>query len=382
MKADTERSKTAPSVAEFYSDTRYEQPLEGSPDVDWYPKRYSDQRPLHEADLTSVKEANKLKAWREGQSGERESDYQLEYPFTKAYLEKVDEQHLLYTGLLASRTGKPRTQKEIDKDVELLIANEDIRVIAPNLRHHHTRADLERQLIDLDKELEKGGIPPSSEWKGYIYGSGKGLVGGATVSKNELQQMAQAAYLGREQSKVGAFKLVHKTPTLKLYQNGSLIVVAVRGTELSDASDIQADGMTLIGKLKDSNRYQKDRNELMEFRKKYPTFRHFVGVGHSLGGAILDGFIREGLIQNAVSYNPLLEPQEIRGNPRHHRIYHEDDPVYKMVGYLIPGVEVRRGYNSFWKALFAHYLPFGLETLFKAYDAHRISSFKGGNYSK
>lgn len=203
---------------------------------------------------------------------------------------------------------------------------------------------------------------------------------GGMISKSLLQEMAQSAYPGKTKLNIGDYKLVFSTPTLKFYMNNDKkIVVSIRGTKLPDADDIQADGLAIIGNLKSSERYKKDLNTLLEFQKKYPkTEYHYMGVGHSLGGAILDGFIRAGLLEHGMSYNALVEPQELGGNPRHHRIYHKDDPIYKIVGNMIPNIEVRSTSEPFWKYMLEYSLPFGLGTLFKAYDRHKIKRFKGG----
>nr|WPF46730.1 MAG: hypothetical protein [Lake Baikal virophage 11] len=202
-----------------------------------------------------------------------------------------------------------------------------------------------------------------------------GKVGGA-ISKNDLQQMAESAYSGKTRLNIGSYKLVFSTPTLKFYKDDKNIVVSIRGT--AEANDWQANTLAVIGQLKTSNRYKKDLNTLLDFQKKYPkTTYHYIGVAHSLGAAILDGFIRAGLLRNGMSYNGLVEPQELRGNPLHKRIYHNKDPLYLAIGKYMPNVEVRGDKGSFLE-LFTHSLPFGLGDLFTMYDRHRLKTFQGG----
>jgi len=196
---------------------------------------------------------------------------------------------------------------------------------------------------------------------------------------SEMQQMAQSAYPGKTQLKIGAFSLFRSTPTLKFYHDNKSIVVSVRGTV--DARDVAADSLLIIGKLDESERYKADLNTLLEVQRKYPPTKFkYIAVGHSLGGGIIDRFLRAGLIRNALSYNPAPEPQELGGNPKHRRVYHNDDPIYQIAGRFIPGVEVRYGDNTFWGNLVKYGLPFGVGSLINSYLKHGIGTFQGGFY--
>ena len=190
------------------------------------------------------------------------------------------------------------------------------------------------------------------------------------VSLDEMQQMAQSAYTGQTLLKIGNFQLLRATPTLKFYSDGKVIIVSVRGT--ADARDVASWPNVAMGTLDRTERFQADLQTLLEVQKQYPPSQyHYIGVGHSLGGAILDRFLRAGLIQNCLSYNAAVEPQELGGNSRHRRIYSRADPLYQIVGHLIPGVEVRpinlaTGVRSVFSPLYA------------SYGAHMLSNFKGG----
>jgi len=182
--------------------------------------------------------------------------------------------------------------------------------------------------------------------------------------------MAQSAYSGQTLSTIGNFKLFYASPTLKFYYYQNIIVVAIRGT--ADSRDFASWPNVAIGTLDRSDRFKADLDTLLEVQTHCPTTDfHYIGVGHSLGAAILDRFLRMGLIQQGLSYNGAVEPQEIRGNPAHRRIYNRADPLYQIVGYLIPGVEVRpisiaTGIRSMFSSIYA------------AYAAHLLSNFKGG----
>jgi hypothetical protein len=196
------------------------------------------------------------------------------------------------------------------------------------------------------------------------------------IPMSDMQQMAQSAYPGKTRLKIGQFSLFNSTPTLKFYYKDNTIVVAVRGTY--DAADGAADALLIVGKLNESARYKEDLKKLEEMQQRYPPSQfNYIAVGHSLGGAIIDRFLRLGLIKNALSYNPAPEPQELGGNPMHRRVYHVDDPIYVVAGRFIPNVEVRRG-GTFWGSLVKYGLPFGLGVLANAYFKHGLGTFQGG----
>lgn len=207
--------------------------------------------------------------------------------------------------------------------------------------------------------------------------SGEGR--GGSIHKSILQQMAQSAYAGKTKKEIGPYQLVYATPTLKFYKkpNEHLVIVAIRGT--ADKEDVDADIKGLTGNLRSSDRWKRDRATMEFVQKTYPLSEYrFIGVGHSLGGAILDLMLRDGLISSGMSYNPYVEPQEMGGNPAHHRIYHKDDPLYKWFGHKIPNVEVRTTAEPIWKYYLKSYLPAPIGHLFQMYDRHRVRVFKGG----
>jgi len=204
----------------------------------------------------------------------------------------------------------------------------------------------------------------------------KGKGKGGAIHKSLLQQIAQSAYSGKTRKEVGSYKLLYATPTLKFYKNPTenLIIVSIRGT--ADVADLDADIRGLTGTLRSSERWKKDRATMEFVQKNYPRPQYrYIAVGHSLGGAILDLMLRDGLISSGLSYNPYVEPQEMGGNPLHLRIYHKDDPLYIWFGHKVPNTEVRGGPTDFLKSIFS--APFGV--LFNMYEKHRLGAFKGGS---
>jgi hypothetical protein len=192
-----------------------------------------------------------------------------------------------------------------------------------------------------------------------------------------MQQMAAAAYEKNPPQEIGGFKLLEATPTLKFYNSGRIIIVAVRGTD--DARDFAAWHLVALGQLDNSPRFQEDLRTIIDFEMDFPKNEYFyIGVGHSLGGAIIDRFLRMGFLSRSLSYNAAPEPQELRGNPVHRRIYHEDDPLYKIAGRFIPGIEVRKSRDPFWLKYLRNFIPLGIANAYNAVIKHKLPTFQGG----
>ena len=223
--------------------------------------------------------------------------------------------------------------------------------------------DLERVKTAIDdaynseakKELEALGLIPIPT----MYGAGRG---GAIPPRADLQQIVKNAYSTTPAGAVSDNNLVKSTNGLKFYQNGKDIIVGIRGTHWNSKDDLLADLSIGYNGLKNSNRFKQDLKDLQEFQSEYPpTEYNYYGVGHSLGGSILDEFIRMGLIKDGTSYNPAVQPQDIEKPNTNKRIYNSQDPLYKLMGRFTKDPEVRESGK-----------PQGL------LDAHALKNFEGG----
>ena len=173
--------------------------------------------------------------------------------------------------------------------------------------------------------------------------------------------------------------LVFQNPTLKIYQNGNTLVVGIRGTKPTDTGDLSADASIAVGQLASSNRYKNDERTLKEFQSRFPPSQYdYYGVGHSLGGAILDMFIKQGLVKNGVSYNPAVQPQDLSSNStQNERIYTSTDPLYQTLGRnLTVKPEVRQREVPWYEKLVS-YVPWA-GSAFSLYKAHTLDNFEGG----
>jgi hypothetical protein len=145
-----------------------------------------------------------------------------------------------------------------------------------------------------------------------------GMVGLGKYGK----KIAQEAYRDAPQSKIGEFELVKSTPTIKAYKNGKTVIVGIRGTKNFD--DWIANAATPIDMLSKTKRVETDRDIIKELRSLYPD-HVFHGAAHSLGGAVLDVFLGEKLLDAGESYNPSVNP--FFQPDSNERTYNEGDPL-------------------------------------------------------
>jgi hypothetical protein len=209
--------------------------------------------------------------------------------------------------------------------------------------------------------------------------------GGPIPDRNLLQQIADQSYKDVPSQRIGQLELVRATPTLKFYKApDNTIVVGIRGTKPTDVDDVKADAMIGVGQLESAPRYMRDLQTLQQFQLTYPPSQYdYYGVGHSLGGAILDMFLKNGLIKNGVSYNPAVQPQDFANTTLpNSRVYMESDPLYALMGRnLTKKPETRAPRKKAWweKAISA--IPYVGNTAAKTYDlyqSHMLDQFQGG----
>jgi len=202
---------------------------------------------------------------------------------------------------------------------------------------------------------EKGGVMPTS-------------------NKN-LWAMENEAYENKPKPDVNTWELLMPfSKGIKCYKKGNDIVVAVRGT--ADVRDIQADLQIVYSGITKSSRYKEDIKVIQQVQSQYPKSQYnYYGVGHSLGGAIVDELIANGYVLEGLSYNPAVDLIKFRSNPLHHRVYNEDDILYNLMGRFTKNPEVRQNKMS-WVQRAMNLVPFG--KLGNSVKAHLLSNFVGG----
>jgi hypothetical protein len=207
------------------------------------------------------------------------------------------------------------------------------------------------------------------------------LGSGPIPSRNVLQQIATQSYQANPSAQVSDLTLISATPTLKFYKApDNTIVVGIRGTKPTDFRDVKADAMIAAGQLESSDRFKDDLNTLQQFQMKYPpSANDYYGVGHSLGGAILDSFLKKGLLKNGVSYNPAIQPQNLSDtNIPNERIFAENDPLYALAKpFLAKKPEVRQQRQKKWWEKLVSAIPYA-GTAYNTYQGHMLDQFAGG----
>jgi hypothetical protein len=166
------------------------------------------------------------------------------------------------------------------------------------------------------------------------------ITGGAVPATDVvLGDLAQSAYDTNKNLKaIGGWTLVYDTPTIKGFRSGDNLIVAVRGTVPTDTGDLAADAAIAVNRLNTTARYKRDVENVKRLRTLYPSLK-FYAVGHSLGGAIVDNLIADGLVNEGVSFNPAVE-QKFFKDTRNRRIAHKDDPLYALMSNRAQGTTV------------------------------------------
>jgi len=213
-----------------------------------------------------------------------------------------------------------------------------------------------------------------------------------------LQQIAKAAYSTSPPQQIGPFKLLGSTPTLKFYglpdpddsRFTDTIVVGIRGTKTSDKQDLWADAQLAIGKLEETPRWKKDLADFKSFmsRIRNPNDVDVYGVGHSLGSAILDMFLKKNLIQQGVSYNGAIQLGDAQKDLNNRRIYQDGDPLLAIMGRSAKNVEIRpkkvkeQSIGRRIANVASYFIPYvGLVTKgMDSLDAHALDNFIGGTH--
>jgi hypothetical protein len=202
------------------------------------------------------------------------------------------------------------------------------------------------------------------------------------IPRTVYQQVAQQSYENLPQQTIGGFELIHSTPTIKFYKKDNVILVGIRGT-LTQADWTDANARIAVNQLENSQRFQEDLKELLKVQAIYPPSEFvYYGAGHSLGGAMLDGFLQMGLIQSGVSYNPAIQPKNFKNTDiQNERIFAENDPLYNLSKpFLEKKPEVRPANRDAFNML-VKYVPYA-GTAYDLLQGHRLTQFEGGGKDK
>jgi len=169
-------------------------------------------------------------------------------------------------------------------------------------------------------------------------------------------------YQGGEDLK--GYKFIARNGNVIVYQKKGARLFAIRGMRPTDSQDRSAVLSLLTNNLKNSARYKKDKAFIM----KHKTLGvKVITVGHSLGGAIVDQLIDDGVITRGLSFNPAIQPKDLY-KTANRRLYNKDDFLYLLIGKY-------SGNHGLIDLDFKAFEGSWLEVLFKLWTSHQIQQF-------
>ena len=150
-----------------------------------------------------------------------------------------------------------------------------------------------------------------------------------------------------EKPHLKGFKLIKKYNKLRFYQNNDnpkIILVGIQDTNPESFSDVYTGVCNAALKidLKKLDRYKNDLQNLIEFQKKYPTDKYYyIATGISIAGSIADLFLEAGYLNEAITFNAVVEGRFISNpNIQNYRIYLDEDICYLSMGKYAPNTKV------------------------------------------
>ena len=193
-------------------------------------------------------------------------------------------------------------------------------------------------------------------------------------------KMIQNVYKQTKES-VAGFTLKAVSNTVFYYEKptktGKDCVFAIRGMLPSNSTDISAVSTLLSNSLSSSARYKKDLHFITGYmnnsiHKGGPTFQP-VFVGHSLGGAICDQLLADGVAKKCVTFNPAIQPKDLR-NSHNQRYYNSNDFLYLLIGRYASNTHITQSPLQF--------VNLNMPNLFSLWTSHRLEQFIHGYESK
>lgn len=173
---------------------------------------------------------------------------------------------------------------------------------------------------------------------------------------------------GKIDNEVKGYILIKETPTILVYENkkAKKIVYAIRGMKPNNKTDLSAVSNIISSSFSSSSRYRIDKAIVEKYQPKGYTR---IGAGHSMGGAVVDQLLEDGLIDEGISFNPAVELTKLR-NSGNKRIYKKRDPIYEIIGKYASNVKLAP--SNFIDEIESENLIFNLV---RSYYAHKMEQF-------
>ena len=177
-------------------------------------------------------------------------------------------------------------------------------------------------------------------------------------------KMIHNVYNQKKES-VNGYILKALSDTVFYYENEKTheCVFAIRGMRPTRSEDITAVTSLIHNGLANTTRYKRDLHFIKSYNHREPANTIF--VGHSLSGAICDQLISDGIARKAITFNPAVQPKDIRNNGNT-RYYNPNDFLYLLIG----------RYTSHHHVIGTNFsLPIPQFTVFSLWTFHRIQNF-------
>jgi hypothetical protein len=216
---------------------------------------------------------------------------------------------------------------------------------------------------------DEPGIPPGQVIQNFVPNPG-------FPTTKVLYQMNKNAYANLDANVEPGWTFMSGTPTIKIYNKANTMLIAVRGT--ADKRDILTDLTIAAQDMANQPRYTQDRDFIRQFQTNYPQGQYtYLLTGHSLGGAICDQLMRDGIGSQAITFNPAVQ-KNAYNSQNNKRIYQAEDPLYRMMGrYCRYNVEVREGRGKSAIETALSYVP-AAGVGYTAMQAHSLDNYVGG----
>lgn len=146
---------------------------------------------------------------------------------------------------------------------------------------------------------------------------------------------------------IKGFKIIKRYNKLHFYQNidnPKIILLGIQDTDPESLHEVYTGICNTIIKidLRTLNRYINDLQDLMDFQQQYPIDKYYyIATGASIAGAVADLFLEEGYIDEAITFNAVIEDRFISNpNIKNYRIYLDEDVFYLGMGAYAPNTKV------------------------------------------
>lgn len=172
---------------------------------------------------------------------------------------------------------------------------------------------------------------------------------------------------GIKEPQVNGWTLVDISSTAGAWKNDKSKTYAYAYRGMITPEDIRVVPTLVSNKVATTARYKKDAAFT---RKNQPPQGYCrIAFGHSLGGAIVDQILADGLASSATSYNPAIELSKLN-NSGNKRLYNRHDFLYKLIGLHASNVHTIN--NDAFSKISAGLNFFNIA---KSYYEHNLSQF-------